>query len=261
MDNIFSEIFTVVIILSFPVLVLVLLISPKQRRIKKFKEIAEQDYQNARGLHHLDYLYKAAEKLLKKSKAHKKVVDKNNRQLAKLVKEKNDQLYKTVETRIVEDHFQEVNGIGPQLSKRIIDEVFTGRLNSLKSAIWVNGVGEEKQYLINGWINKYKKKALLIVVSDFQGKQVILDKYDHEIGQADALYSSSKMELEKIQNKLERCLLEINKLKNITIKDFINAQNGDQLKIDEIDYFIKGIFGEWEKIPNWYKKLMEEKHA
>lgn len=236
--------------------------TPQRRKLRKIKEIAQEDFQNARGHHHLEQLYRASESLHRKSKAQQIVVNKNKKLLSKTSRNKNEKLARIVETRLVEQHFEEIPGIGQQISKKIVAQIFNGRLRSLRNAYHVSGVGEERQRQVNNWIAKYEKQVPLLCEQEFPGKTAVINEYKSQYRSAESTYVSSQNELDHINARLEKCLLEINKLNKVTVQDFVDAKNGlGDKDRDSIDYFIQGVFGEWEKIPDWYKKLMEEINA
>ena len=257
MENNYPLLCTIIYLIFIVLVIYFAAFSPKKMKRKKIIAIAEQDYQKSRGKHHLDQLVGVSGQLLKRHKKQKNLCNKDKRLVSKLLREKDNQLNKKLETQIVEQHFQEIKGIGSGLSQRVLKEVFNGRLNSLRNAILVNGVGDERQEQINKWVNIYKKQATIQMESNFPGKMAILSKYDKKIRSAEIQHEESKNTLKIIQGKVDKCLLEIDKLNKIKPSNFVDAYSDQTETNEDLNYFIKGVFGEWETIPSWYKELLE----
>ena len=59
----------------------------------------------------------------------------------------------------------------------------------------------------------------------------------------------------KLQYHLKNINHWIDRLGNISQKDFVAARLGQEEKLKEIDCFLKGVFGEWEKSPDWFPSM------
>lgn len=236
---------------------LLYLFPPKIRRKIIIRLKAREEYKKARGYHHLVQLRKARSRLEKKKYICKKKHIKLKADLNSFNREEQEEFTREVEKNIVLERFQEVNGIGPNLSSRIINGVFRGRLKDLRYAYRIHGVGETKQHSINQWIRSYENRLTEIVASDFKGKQTIVDTFDQRREETHKEIFNVKAALEFVETKLAMLEQEIQKLESVSVDDFVAAYHGEKKKTKEIDYFLKGVFGEWESMPDWYKWVMK----
>jgi hypothetical protein len=151
-----------------------------------------------------------------------------------------------------------VEGLGISLSDKIKKKVFKSRLKDLRSAHRIKGVGDSRQKNINKWVNKYEKRVPKLLEENFPGKQQIMSEFAQKISQAEDSLTESTNRLVIIEARLNRTKKEISKLQKVTLEDFILAKEGPSEKEEEIAYYLKGVFGEWEDIPVWYKEVLEQ---
>lgn len=247
---------SILIIVAF--IGIVVFYPPRKRKAKKIRELAEHEYQNARGKHHLQQLLTAEERIEKALTEENKLIEKKRKKIGRIKKKELKELTKLVEKDILEKHFHEVNGLGANLSEKIKKAVFKSRLKDLKSAYRIKGVGDSRQKSINKWVNRYQKKVPELLEENFPGKQQIVGEYAQKIAQAEYDLTESMNRLVIIEARLDRTEKEISKLQQVTVDDFILAKKRPSEKEEEIAYYLKGVFGEWEEIPVWYKEVLEQ---
>lgn len=246
----------VTIILVFFVIVLVY--PPRKRKAKKMKELAEQEFHNARGKHHLQQLLEAENRIGKALEEEKKLIEKKRKKIKSIKRKERKELTKQAEKMILVNHFHEVEGLGTSLSDKIKKKVFKSRLKDLRSAHRIKGVGDSRQKSINRWVNKYEKRVPKLLEENFPGKQQIMSEFAQKISQAEDSLTESTNRLVIIEARLNRIKKEISKLQKVSLEDFILAKEGLSEKEEEIAYYLKGVFGEWEDIPVWYKEVLEQ---
>ncbi|MFC2054340.1 hypothetical protein ACFLV7_08600 [Chloroflexota bacterium] len=226
---------------------------------RAIKRQARLDYECARGTVHLDILKKAYRSLKVKAQNCRSEIKRTKLELDRLEKLQAQTLRSKLERHIAYSSLTEIHGIGSGLSEKILSAVYRNSLDDLRKARYsVYGVGDIRQWAINSWIAKYKEQLPTLLGKDFPGKTEVLNQYQPLIRNQKKklnVLSAKKETLEKI---LARAQEEIRDLKTISVKDFRHALKKTKLTNEQLDNYIRGVFAEWEPIPEWFKELLEE---
>jgi chromosome segregation ATPase len=122
----------------------------------------------------------------------------------------------------------------------------------------VPGIGESKQRDINIWIQKYERRIPQLLEQDYVGKTAIKNRYTTKISQLEDNISELRGRQEILNKKIAKADKEINRLKEVTIADFILAVQSPENTKPAIEHYFQGAFAEWEPMPKWFKDIMRE---
>ena len=235
-----------------------------KRIVKNFQlwQKAKMDFNLARGKQHLKLLKKIRPKIEKDLKEKLKEIEKTKKELEESLEEKERELRREASKFLVENLDKEVEGIGEVLKEKIIRSCFRGNLEDLKNAIYfVKGIGYEKQYHINKWIEKKKEILLQMVFGElnFPEKEGVIKKYQEKILKIQQKLNSQLKELKEIELLKKKVEQEIKKLEKVKPSHFFQLYfESDENLAKSVKSFLIGIFPEWEPIPEWFKKLLHK---
>ncbi|HSN94828.1 MAG TPA: hypothetical protein VLR89_07185 [Anaerolineaceae bacterium] len=228
----------------------------EHKRKKTLRKIARQQYETSRGFAHLSILRSAKIVIDRRLGQFEKGLLSYQNDLKKLTLETNDELERALEKNIVLTRLQEVPGIGPQLSNRIVSNSFRGHIRDLKLASSsVPGIGGSKQYLINKWVENYIAQLPDLLQKPYAGKNEIVSEADRK--RKEILDS-----IDRIRDKKSSLLIQqrtiktwIVELEKVDEKDFLTAMISPEIVENDLVSFQKGIFADWEQIPDWFKDI------
>ncbi|MBN1315755.1 MAG: hypothetical protein JXA42_09815 [Anaerolineales bacterium] len=232
--------------------------SPSARQNWAIRKQAKLDYENARGTAHLEMLKDAQRRIEKETKQQRKYLTAERNKLSKIVQERNTKLRRILERHIAYTYLDQVHGVGPVLKDRILKAVFRNSIKDLRRASIVQGVGEEKQWAINNWIRTYEVRIPTLLEGPFPGKESIVKQYTQSIGNARTAIESIQKRIAELEITRDQISGAIEPLQEIKVKDFIRALQQPSSKSEEIDYFFRGVFAEWEPIPDWFMNVIAQ---
>jgi hypothetical protein len=225
--------------------------SVKQRKLKR---LASAEFEQARGTAHRQLLEAAAHPLNAQIREFQRLIQAANKQKRDYLEIRDRKLRSNVAQWLVETRLQEVHGIGNTLKSEIIRTVFHGDLNDLRQAYRVDGVGPERQEAINHWITHYQKQIPYYLTKYFPGKEEILQEYERAVLAQDRLIQEYEAAQKPIKERLVPINRELSWLKEVKAKDFFQAyQDPEFERGDEIDRYFRGVFAEWEPMPDWFR--------
>jgi hypothetical protein len=231
---------------------------PKQRRQRLLREKARMDYHNARGTAHLIMLSEAQGRIKLKLQTTTKELAENQAVLMKLQTEQSIELHKLIETKIIREHIHQIPGIGPKLGARIASQVFHSRLSDLKSAGRIRGIGDSRQIQINNWIRSWESQIPELLKMDFPGKQQVITNYADRIRSKSADIRKLEKQKGDLQTNYEKCIGLIQQLKEVRARDFEGSLSGKIQSNPKIQFYLNGVFPEWEPMPVWFKEIVSE---
>jgi hypothetical protein len=232
------------------------------KRVNSLKNLACSDYEAARGTAHLKLLKNAEKRLTHQIDDHNKRLSTTQNELAQIQKKTNDQMLEALEKYIVNQHLTEVPGIGPKLSHTIIQYVFRGRLQDLRKASYtVHGIGQNKQYLIDMWIKQWEQKIPSLLKEYFPGKSEILTRAETQKKGSEEAIVNIEREKRQLIERLTKARDVIKCLEEVKLQDFVNALLTPDKTNPRIDDYQRGVFAEWEPIPDWFKELITESES
>jgi hypothetical protein len=187
----------------------------------------------------------------------KRLVSISEYDLSKLKQSRHNALAEIIETTIFERYITEIPGIGDKLKGQLKTKVFRKQLSDLRSAsALINGIGDNRQDLINNWIRSWENKIPILIEEQFYGKDKIEKQFQPKILEKNKEIQKLKNELITVQTKISRINKHISTLNDITVNDFKNAIVDHDHKNEKLDAYSQGLFPEWEPIPDWFIELI-----
>lgn len=227
--------------------------SVKKRQLKK---LATHDYEQARGTAHRLLLEQAAWALLAQIADYQRKTDGAKKQMKRDIEQRDAELKQALVRWLVENHLQEVPGIGDRLKREVIHSIFKGNLDDLREAYLVLGIGQQKQQYINQWIKNYNAQIPYRLQQHFPGKLEIGRKYQQAIEEQVQLIEAAEKAQEDPRARLIPIDRELRWLKEIEAKHFIRAYLEPGLDREDLDRYQIGVFAEWETMPDWFRAEM-----
>jgi hypothetical protein len=219
---------------------------------------ARRDYRAARGTQHLHQLRASFVKLQKSMRARKARIRETEQQLERLLLKRSEELHSTLSRHLVDVRLTEVQGIGPQLNRRIVQVCFRGNLRDLRFAHRVHGIGPILQQAINAWIQTVEAELPRLLDEDFPGKQPILDTYsDQEQSLQMALGAEHEIfgHEQTLREKARDVILRLQKVKPTHFQKALLQRS--RKSIVPAWYFV-GVFPPWQPMPEWFETLLKQ---
>lgn len=233
----------------------------EKKRVRALKKLAAQEYLAARGTSHLKILRAADAEL--RTKYNELDIKKQQAkiELDKLKEKLNKDLQLELENFIVRNYLTQVPGIGKQLSQKIIRQVFRGHLDDLrKASTIVQGIGENKQQMINRWISKYQRMNPKSFVPPHPEREKIVIEGEKEISKQRKKIEDLKQQKAIIAEKINVLTGAIKELSETKEVDFLQARLSAENATKKVEKYQNGVFSEWEPIPEWFKEAIEINH-
>ena len=215
---------------------------------------AIKDYYSSRGkkqLKKINHCLKILEKQRIKLKTEivqlKTEIDIANMQM-------NDELVQALSNHIINENFYKTN-IPKNIIERIVYQCFEGTLNSLRYAENVSGVGPVRMEAICKWIDKWESRMPDLLAGDFPNKTKIIKKFtEKENSLKDKLFKANESiaEIDYIEEYAKAAKEQLSKVK---IVHFINAYKQNIKAMQKTNILLRGLFFEWELVPEWFAKL------
>lgn len=225
---------------------------------RELKRQAQLDYRNSRGCAHRRLLEKATAQLTAESQRNEMHLKTLRARQGDLQSRFRTELMAALQHSIASSRLTEVEGIGYALQQRILESVFRGSLSDLNNAYLVQGIGETRQAAIRRWVHSYEMRLTSLLQEDFPGKGDILDKY---AGQNKAVSEEIRI-LERRQHRIrpleQRGNQELWRLPQVSERDFVRARVSRNAQSADVDFFVQGVFAEWEPVPQWFNDLLWE---
>ena len=219
-------------------------------------KIAEKDYLTTRGYQHLLSLQKMHSKLKIAMQKQDAIISESQAQLSAIRQQEEAELYRQYADRMVRRMESEIPRIGSNLAESIRSICYRGHLEDLNRAQYcVRGIGEQRQYQINAWVNNKINQYPIFIQNNPELKQEIEQERSSQKRMFhDRVSSASEIQKDLVkQNKI--VMKEISDLTNISKLDFQLAQTDKKSIVP--NKMINGIYAPWEKAPTWYTKLIQ----
>ena len=224
--------------------------SVKQRKLKQF---AVEEYKKSRGTIHRQLLEGAARQINRQ-------LDEYQHQIYAAEKQKEQCLQAAEETMRIEaaqslsDTLRkEVPGVDDAMVNLILRAVSSGDLREINRSISFLQLGQTRQASVIRWVEQYSTRIPYLVRQNFPGKEAILRGCQQTTRALDSLIQTATDSQDPLRERLIPINCELSWLKEVRVADFIQAyQDPDFDRWDEVDRYLKGVFAEWEPIPNWF---------
>lgn len=250
----------VFILLYILFLLAIALILPTILRQSRLVSRARRDYQRARGTQHLRQI-RGSLKILNKrldSLEQEQVQQRLSGALWILEQERSDKLSRALCRYLVETQLAQIDGIGPKLQEQIIRYSFDGTLDSLRGAYRVRGVGRQKQWNIQRWVEQKKLELPLLMEQDFPDKRRLQDEYDQRGRELEKSLREVKEQVDVMKQLRTVAAAEEERLAQVTVAHFGQAYKQDQEAAEVVNRYLQGAFAEWEPMPSWFETLISK---
>ena len=174
-----------------------------------------------------------------------------------LIQRRDKQLRIILEKHLILKYIPQLSGIGEALGTQII-QLYKESLEDLKYAWKIRGIGDWKYRSICNLVNVLKENLPALLEEQFPGKEAVLDEYKDRILGIEDRFDDIQSKKSDIQAQLSLMSEAINKMECVTPNDFINVRLNGSVRADSVEMYQKGVFSEWECIPDWFKIVMKE---
>jgi len=162
------------------------------------------------------------------------------------------------ERRYVEAQFKNIPGIGPKIRDKILREVFHGRLEDLRNAHRVRGVGESRQQAINVWLAKATVAARAGTYSDEATNARIQAEYADRVGPIEDEVAELKRRCTELDAYGQQILAGYKRLSAVSDRHFVRALMAPGMPAIQVpDFYLTGLFAEWEPEPDWFRQAVD----
>lgn len=231
----------------------------KRKRRRALHNLGRTAYKQSRGMAHAKLLKDAHNRIAKQVNRLEGQIKTQQSQFEKICSISEIQLLKALERYIVYEHLTEVPGIGLKLSQTIIQYVYRDRLSDLrKASSVVPGIGKSKQLSINKWIDQYERRIPLLLKENFPGKAEVLTQVKTKTKEIDMSIAKQSHEKSLLEHRMQNAEQALRHLEAISMADFINAMLNPEATSINIDIYQRGVFAEWEPMPDWFKEIISE---
>ncbi len=224
----------------------------------KWNRKVNRDFTNARGTLHRNILQNALANLNREVSTINERLAQLTQQRTELQRTRDLELEKILTPQIVSTELTDVPGIGSVLKDRLIKECFNGTLESLNRASSVHGIGHDKGKAVEKWVRQTRRKMPQLLQRDFSGKAPIMKKYADLDENLLREINARHEKLQELQALIGKATTVLNDLKTVSKATFSKAYSGDEQAAETVTHYLNGIFPEWERIPIWYKTLVEK---
>jgi len=252
---------SLVLIVAGLFLLSVFVFSAQVKLRRSLSQQAVRDYKNARGAFHLELMTSARDRLNTQYDDCNEQISSDKHFLSALGAKQRNELRRTLSNHIVATRLIDVPGIGHKLSTKITRSVYHGSLSDLRNAYRVYGVGETRQYDINRWVNAYEQLIPQLLQQDFPGKHGIIENYAARRRGSEESLDRLTVQAGELKRQLDHLTSEIERLQQVTSKDFVNAVRGEHVDQQALDHYQRGAFAEWEAMPDWFKTTVLAEQA
>ena len=221
-----------------------------------FSKIAQQDYKNTRGYKHLTNLKQIQSKLDLLYQKQTNIISDAKSQIMTITEQKDAEAHRVYADLMVSRLEGEIPHIGPGLAQNMRSICYNGRLEDLRNAQYrVRGIGEQRQYQINVWINNKISQYPSFISNNPSLIKRIQESYQANRQAYEDRISLASQNQANIQKNILIVKSEISQLSTVSEKDFQEAQTNN--KTIEPTRMINGIYAPWEPEPIWYKHLLQ----
>lgn len=248
----------VLIVFYILFLLAIVLALPSILRQSRLASRARRDHQRARGTQHLRQIRDSLKVLNRRRDSLDQERQRLRGTLGRLEQERTNKLASALCRHIVETQLTQIDGIGPKLRDRLIRSSFDGTLRSLRSAYRVSGVGQQKQWAIERWVEYKEQELPHLMTQDFPNKTTITDEYDRQERELRKNLQEIEERVESMSRLASLATAEAERLSEVTVAHFRRAYAQDREASEAVGKYLQGAFPEWAPMPSWFKTLLSE---
>ena len=246
------------IIIIFFIFVFIFFIFPSMLRQFKIFSRARSDYRLARGTIHLRQIRDCLKVLNKNIKNLEKEKQKLENSIQKLNQKRSEKLLNALSRHLVETRLTEVEGIGPILKERMINECFDGTLGSLRRAYNLEGIGNKKLQAISRWVDELELEIPHLLKHDFPNKRNIIDECENKERKLKEQLIEIEEKIAPMNEIKKKASAEKDRLSMVGILHFIKSYQLNVEASELVNHYLEGAFPEWEPMPVWFRTLISE---
>jgi hypothetical protein len=228
------------------------------RHESRIRKRARHDYRTARGTQHLRLLRTSLSTLQDSSRARQSRISNLERQLETLRRKRSADLETALSRYLVNERLTEVPGIGPRLSRRIIQYCFRNSLRDLRFASRVQGVGPSRQQAIMAWASAREREFPRLLAQDFPGKQYTLGKYSAQVKSLQDALESERRAFADEKLLHEEARAAVSRLRRVKSSHFRKALRRGDRESPIATWYFEGVYPPWESMPEWFETLLSK---
>ena len=232
-------------------------LGPEARARHVLRRAAQEHYSTARGTLHLALLRHAHPLLIARRDALHKDAERTRRDTARSEEVRDQGLRHRLTEHLVHTDLRKLPGLGPQLHQRLVSQVFRNELDDLLRAERVRGVGPRRQAAISRWVAETKRRMPELLAGDFAHKQDILCEHEAQNSRLQSDLAALWLEQKRIGRLVAINETTIAPLASVSKSDFVRALREPGHRSDDLDRYCRGVFGEWEETPDWFREVVK----
>ncbi len=167
-------------------------------------------------------------------------------------------LHKALECDLADKRLDDVPGIGYMLALSLSAYVRQwGGVDALRHASGnISGIGPARQAALNAWVDAVEAQMPALLAADFPDKARILHEVEQELASLDAEITAGSERLGELRSQLEQLEQEIEPLAHVTLDAFHQALQQPDAPAEGVERYLRGVFAEWEPVPDWFKEIV-----
>jgi len=245
------------------------LFSPEALREYSLRRYARMEYEQARGTAHRRLLEEVLRQRKQRESELVLALERQEEKLTDLKHAKNEELRAALTEWIVNDRLTEVNGIGETLALQIRTKVFRGNLSDLHQAHQVPGISVNRQAAIDTWIHFYESKFTDLERWSYPRKETIEQNYHQKLSEQRDLIAEIGEQLAAVRTdivEIDSVLALLSKISEADLAASLIQSSKEQFArdgalLDDIDGYFRGLFADWETVPDWFQELIAEENG
>jgi len=105
-------------------------------------------------------------------------------------------------------------------------------------------------------VREYEARTPDLLEASFPGKAGINKDFRGRIAANQKTMDQIEARQVVLDRRVDRLLEELKKLEEISERDFVAALVDPEQASDKLDEYIRGVFAEWEPMPDWFRDAM-----
>ena len=257
---------TILILIALGSLLLLLLtlylvlLSPSAQERRTLGRQAGLDFRNARGTAHLKLMRDARRQLSQAQTQCQASLDRAKKRRAECEASRDRKLRVALDEYTLKHRLREISGIGENLAWSL--EYYAkqhGGISALRRAEGnISGIGPARQAAIEFWVAAYQSQVPKLLAEPFPGKAEIEQAVAKELGAMSEEIEKLTAEHAAITAKLDRLRTEIEPLERVRRKSLYEALRNPGAVSEDLERYLRGVFGEWEPVPTGSRKPSRE---
>ena len=228
---------------------------PARRRKLALQRRALDDYKSARGTDQKILLGKALGPAKASLRELNQKIDSLEDEASSAKQQCVEDYLAHLEAKIVEEEFGKLPGVGPKLRQNILGEVFHGRLNDLRNASRVRGVGASRQQVINDWIAQCRARISGGSYTDAEAKARFKHMYREQVAALGAQRAQLEAQHKALSGAIQQAEHAFRRFEAVRLDHFQKALTTSKPAALVPDWYFQGVYAAWEPVPDWFRAV------